>query len=131
MRRADLAQPVTLRTLLAVVAVAMAASMAAGIGIASTVIERGATGPAGPPGPEGEEGLPGDTGLTGARGARGPAGPPGAEGPPGPAGSSEDEDVWAVIESDTSRLADAAGVSDLCSDLEFAPALEDELLTCP
>jgi hypothetical protein len=131
MRRPDLAQPVTVRTLLLVVLVAMAASMAAGIGITATVIERGATGPTGPRGPEGEEGPIGETGLTGDRGPRGRPGPPGPEGPEGPTSSIEDEDVWMVIESDTTRLADAAGVSDLCFDLEFAPALEDEFLTCP
>lgn len=145
MRRPDLAQPVTLRTLLLVVLVAIAGSVAAGIAIATTVIERGARGPVGSQGPEGDEGPTGDSGPAGARGRRGPLGPP------GPAGTIEDEDVWAVIESDSSRLSDdiedeavwgviesdtsrlagAAGVSDLCFDLQFAPALQDEFLTCP
>ncbi len=128
MRRPDLAQPVTLRTLLLVVLVAVGASMASGIGIATTVIERGAEGPAGPEGPGGDEGPAGEWGRTGDRGPRGRVGPPG---PRGAAGSIEDEDVWSVIELDQSRLAEAAGVSDLCSDLQFAPALEDEFLICP
>jgi hypothetical protein len=131
MRGPDFAQPVTLRTLLLVVLVAIVASVGAGIGIATTVIQRGAPGRVGPQGPRGEEGPQGETGLSGARGRRGPPGLMGPQGPRGPARSIEDEAVWEVIESDTSRLADAAGVSDLCFDLRFAPALQDEFLTCP
>lgn len=67
----DLAQPVTLRTLLLVVLVAIGVSLTTGIGVAATVLERGATGAVGPQGPKGDEGPTGEWGPTGDRGPRG------------------------------------------------------------
>lgn len=98
---ARLSRPVSLRTLLAAVVLTALLSIGAGAAISAVLVQRG---PAGPPGEEG------------------PAGP---RGPAGDAGetSVDPEEVYAAIEEDPARVAEA-----VADELEFAPAaLADDL----
>jgi hypothetical protein len=130
-----LGQPVSLRTLI-VVAVAIAViSILGGAAVSAAVLQRGAVGP---PGPAGSTGPAGPEGPAGTR--RGPRGPLGPEGPAGQAG---EEAVFTAIEGDPGRVADAiqsslspdpadvqSNLDDLCSSLQLAQALQDEVLAC-
>lgn len=130
MRRFDLAQPVTLRTvLIAVVAVALLAS-AGGAMFSTLALERGARGPQGTPGATGPAGPVGVAGDQGRPGPAGPAGPAGRRGPPGEAATVDEESVWDAIEADDGRLQDVSGLNKLCSEIEQSddPAINDVAL---
>jgi hypothetical protein len=132
-------RPVTQRTLLAVAVITGLLSVAAGSAISAVILERGAEGPrgvAGPPGPVGEAGeatvdsedvlgaIEDESGRVAA------------------AVTDELEFAPASVESDLedvrSTADDAAtaaeevrsDLANLCSDLGFAEALSNEILSC-
>jgi hypothetical protein len=122
--------------------VVFALSTAAGAAIAAYILEEGDQGPAGPVGPRGERGPEG--GPPGPQGERGPRGPRGPRGFAGADATVDEDSVFDAIESDPFRAASAiqpeldpdpaevlSALDDLCFDLTFAPALENEFLTCP
>jgi hypothetical protein len=99
--------------LLLVVLAASTLSVAAGTAVSTYVIERGF---------EGDRGSAWSSGRPGpAGGPQGPPGPRGARGPrgfPGPPGGVDAEAVYAAIEEDPYRVAEAVADS-------FSPAISD------
>ena len=107
-------------------------SFVAAVGLSYALIGQPEPGPAGATGPAGQRGA------TGARGPEGPAGEDGL------AAEVDDEEVRSVIEGDSTRLTTAVegnldpapsdvadNLSELCTELEYAEALSDLLLSCP
>src|SRR4051794_38150492 len=95
-----LAQPVSLRTLLAVTLGAVVIATGAGMAVSAFLLEEGNSGPVGPAGPRGEPGpTGGPAGPKGARGRRGLAGPA------GPQGAVDEQSVLDAIENAPSTVA--------------------------
>jgi hypothetical protein len=114
-------QLVTLRLLLAVVAIGVLFAAGASAGLTTLLVEHGPTGPAGVAGPQGQRGASGPSGPVGPEGSRGPRGPRGAE---GPAGMVDDQAVVDAMDNNQADVRRISGVDDLCSQMQISDISE-------